>query len=91
MAIPRNVLVSGEHRLVILANSPQSSGRDLMDMFTGEPVEEEETRRTDKVLLARGELDLGGMDRLLDDMGGAGSNSVMLNNPRKVLFASSTA
>lgn len=91
MAIPRNVLVSGEHRLVILANSPQSSGRDLMDMFTGEPVEEDETRRTDKVLLARGELDLGGMDRLLDDMGGSGSNSVMLNNPRKVLFASSTA
>ncbi|PVI06976.1 hypothetical protein DM02DRAFT_638344 [Periconia macrospinosa] len=91
MAIPRDILVSGEHRLVILANNPPSTERNLMSMFTNERVEEEETRKTDKALLARGELDLGGMDRLLDDMGGSGSNSLVIGNPRKVLFASSTA
>ncbi|CAI6338830.1 unnamed protein product [Periconia digitata] len=91
MAVPRDVVVSGEHRLVILANAPQSGGKNLMGLFTGEQAEDEETRKTDRALLARGELDLGGMDRLLDDMGGSGSNSLVIGNPRKVLFASSAA
>lgn len=91
LAIPRDTLISAEHRLIITVSTNQPSGRDLTAMFTQERVEEEETRRTDQALLSRGELDLGGMDRLLEDMEGSGavSKSLTLGGPRKVLFASS--
>ena len=62
-----------------------------MESVEVDQAEEKETRKTDQALLARGELDLGGMDRLLENMEGSGSHSLLLGNPRKVLFASSTS
>lgn len=93
MAVARDTFISAEHRLIITANTNQPLGRDLNAMFSREKVEEDEGRRTDQVLLSRGELDLGGMDRLLDNMEGSGtvSKSLTLGGPRKVLFASSAA
>ncbi|KAH7378738.1 hypothetical protein BKA66DRAFT_142092 [Pyrenochaeta sp. MPI-SDFR-AT-0127] len=94
MAISRDTLISAEHRLIITASTSQPLGRDLNAMFAQERVEDEETRKTDQALLSRGELDLGGMDRLLDDMEGSGTISKSLtlgSGPRKVLFASSAA
>lgn len=91
MAVPRDTLVSTDHRLIILTTTTQPLGWDLNAPFDKEQAEEEETRRTDQALLARGELDLGGMDRLLEDMEGSGQRSLVLGNPRKVLFASSTS
>ncbi|KAF2176423.1 hypothetical protein K469DRAFT_755762 [Zopfia rhizophila CBS 207.26] len=93
MAISRDVLIASEHRFIITTHATLSLGRDPDAVFEKERTEDEETRRVDHALLARGELDLGGMDRLLEEMnGGAGAqhNSLLLGNPRKVLFASST-
>lgn len=94
LAIPRDVLVSTDHRLIITVNTAQPLGRDLNAALAKEQAEEVEARRTDQALLARGELDIGGMGRLLEDMEGSGSvngqRSMTLGNPRKVLFASST-
>lgn len=94
MAIPRDVLVSTDHRLIILANAAQPAERTLNSGLES-GIEDLEIRRTDQALLARGELDIGGMSRLLDNMegGGAGfgSQSMVLGNPRRVLFASSTS
>lgn len=94
MAVARDSLVSAEHRLIIIANTNQPLGRDLSAISSQEQFVEEETRRTDQALLTRGELDLGGMDRLLEDMEGSGTISKSLTlgaGPRKVLFAPSAA
>ncbi|KAH7393879.1 hypothetical protein DE146DRAFT_660236 [Phaeosphaeria sp. MPI-PUGE-AT-0046c] len=93
MAVPRNILISTEHRLIITTSTAQSLGRDFNSMFAQEQAELDEAMRTDQALLSHGELDLGGMDRLLDDMDNSGitSKSLALGNPRKVLFASSAA
>ncbi|KAJ4365619.1 hypothetical protein N0V83_008239 [Neocucurbitaria cava] len=94
MAIARDALVSAEHRLIIAVNTNQPLGRDLNAMFAQEQVDDEETRRTDQALLSQGELDLGGMDRLLENMEDSGTVSKTLTlggGPRKVLFASSAA
>jgi len=95
MAIPRDILISTDHRLIFLVHTNQPIGRDLNDAFAKEQAEEAEARKTDQALLARGELDLGGMGRLIEDMetgeGASGSRSMVLGNPRKVLFASSTS
>lgn len=91
MAVPRDILISAEHRLIITANATQPVDRDLTTIFAREQAEEQDVRRRDQALLARGELDLGGMDRLLEDMEGSGSHTLVLGNPRKVLFASSTS
>ncbi|KAF1938061.1 hypothetical protein EJ02DRAFT_355369 [Clathrospora elynae] len=93
MAVARDTLISAEHRLVITASTSQPLGRDSNAMFAREQVEDEEARRTDQALLTRGELDLGGMDRMLGDMEGSGaiSKSLTMGGPRKVLFASSAA
>ncbi|KAF2259995.1 hypothetical protein CC78DRAFT_43386 [Lojkania enalia] len=95
MAIPRDVLVCGERRLIITTATTEPLGRDLNAVFEKERAEEEETRKIDQALLARRELDLGGMDRLLNSMetsgGVSGQHSLVLGNPRKVLFASSTS
>ncbi|KAH7094878.1 hypothetical protein FB567DRAFT_623216 [Paraphoma chrysanthemicola] len=93
MAVPRDSLISAEHRLIITTGTSRPLGRDLNAMFAQEQAETEEARRTDQALLSQGELDLGGMDRLLEDMEGSGaiSKSLTLGNPRKVLFASSAA
>ncbi|KAF1843726.1 uncharacterized protein K460DRAFT_368578 [Cucurbitaria berberidis CBS 394.84] len=94
MAVARDTLISAEHRLIITASTTQPLERDLNAVFAREQVEEEETRRSDQALLSRGELDLGGMDRLLENMEGSGTNPRSLTlggGPRKVLFASSAA
>ena len=95
MAIGRDILIAAEHRLVLSTSTNQPLGRDLGAMFAPSPAEEEESRRADQALLTRGELDIGGMDRLLEDMESSGSGSglktLTMGNPRKVLFASSAA
>jgi hypothetical protein len=94
MAIGRDMLVSAEHRLIITSSVNQPMGRDLGAMFMTGRFEEEDTRKADQALLSHGELDLGGMDRLLEDMESSGSGLKSLtkgNNPRRVLFASSAA
>ncbi|KAJ4984779.1 Nucleoporin NUP37 [Stagonosporopsis vannaccii] len=90
MAIGRDILIAAEHRLIISASTNQPQERDL---FAPTPAEEEASRRADQALLTRGELDIGGMDRLLDDMesSGSGLKSLTMGNQRKVLFASSAA
>ncbi|KAF1920634.1 hypothetical protein BDU57DRAFT_20675 [Ampelomyces quisqualis] len=93
MAVPRDLLVSAENRLIISTTTTQPLGRDLNAMFAQEQAEGQEARRTDQALLSHGALDLGGMDRLLEDMHDSGtiSKSLTLGGPRKVLFASSAA
>jgi hypothetical protein len=93
MAVPRDLLISAEHRLIVSTTTAQSLGRDLNAMFAQEHAESEQARRTDQALLSHGALDLGGMDRLLEDMHDSGpvSKSLTLGGPRKVLFASSAA
>lgn len=93
MAIPRDTLISSEHRLIITASTNRPLGRDLNAMFAREQAESETTKRTDQALLSQGELDVGGLDRLLDDMegNGTGIKSLTLGGPRKVLFANSAA
>jgi hypothetical protein len=93
MAVPRDLLISAEHRLIVTTTTTKSLGRDLNAMFSQEQTETDDARRTDQALLSHGELDLGGMDRLLDDMESSGtvSKSLTLGGPRKVLFASSAA
>ncbi|KAH6637495.1 hypothetical protein C7974DRAFT_389636 [Boeremia exigua] len=90
MAIGRDILIAAEHRLIISASTNQPQDRDL---FAPTPAEEEASRVADQVLLTRGELDIGGMDRLLEDLegGGKGPKTLTMGNPRKVLFASSAA
>ena len=97
MAIGRDILIAAEHRLIISTSTNQPQGRDLGAMFALPPqAGEEDSRRADQALLTRGELDIGGMDRLLEDMEGSGSGSgsgsglksLTMGNPRKVLFAS---
>ncbi|KAF3005007.1 hypothetical protein E8E13_008717 [Curvularia kusanoi] len=90
MAIGRDLLIAVEHRLIISASTNQPQERDL---FAPTPAEEEASRQADQALLTRGELDLGGMDRLLEDMesSGSGLKSLTMGNPRRVLFASSAA
>ncbi|KAF2011769.1 hypothetical protein BU24DRAFT_288907 [Aaosphaeria arxii CBS 175.79] len=90
-AIPRDVLIATDHRLIILTNTKQPLDGNQDPTLDKEQAEEKEARRTDQALLAQGELDIGGMGRLLEDMEGSGSRSLALGNPRKVLFASSTS
>lgn len=87
MAVPRDVLISAEHRVIISTVTNQPETRDAASLSMEERVEEEDTRRADQALLARGELGLEGMSRLLGNMGGSGShNTLTLGNARKVLF-----
>jgi hypothetical protein len=93
LAVPRDTLISAEHRLIVTTSTTKALGRDLNAEFAQEHAEIEAARKTDQALLSQGELDLGGMDRLLDGMEGSAtmSKSLTLGNPRKVLFASSAA
>ncbi|KAG9192218.1 hypothetical protein G6011_10952 [Alternaria panax] len=96
MAVARDTLISAEHRLIITASTSQPLGRDLNAMFAREQVADDASNRTDQALLTHGELDLGGMDRMLESMEGSGtigavSKSLTMGGPRKVLFASSAA
>ncbi|KAH4337405.1 hypothetical protein HBH98_223480 [Parastagonospora nodorum] len=93
MAVPRDLLISAEHRLIIVTGTTKALGRDMNAMFSHAQTESDDSRRTDQALLSHGALDLGGMDRMLDDMDNSGtiSKSLTLGGPRKVLFASSAA
>lgn len=96
MAVPRDMLISAEHRFIISTTTSKPLGRDINAMFTQDQAETEDARKTDQALLTQGELDLGGVGRLLDNMEGSGAlgpKSLVLGNgnPRKVLFASSAA
>ncbi|KAF2444444.1 hypothetical protein P171DRAFT_455229 [Karstenula rhodostoma CBS 690.94] len=87
MAVPRNLLLSAGYRLIVSTATNKVVDRDASTTSSKEQVEEEDTRRTDQALLARGELGLEGMSRLLDNMSGSGPhNTLTLGNPRKVLF-----
>ncbi|USP73251.1 hypothetical protein yc1106_00525 [Curvularia clavata] len=93
MAVARDTLISLEHRLVITASTSQPLGRDMNAIFAREQLEDETSNRADQALLSHGELDLGGMDRMLDSMessatNGAASKNLTMGGPRKVLFAS---
>lgn len=93
MAVSRDILISAEHRLIIITSMSKPLGRDLIAMFAKGRQEDDLTRKVDQALLTRGELDLGGVDRLLENMEGSGSVSktLTMGGPRKVLFASSAA
>lgn len=94
MAIPRDVIIAAGHRLLIITSTNARMGQDLGAMFTKEKEEDEQAKRVDQTLLSKGELDLGGMDRLLDAMGEKEeppkTTRFGLGHARKVLFASST-
>ena len=76
MNMQRDILVSAEHRLIILQSvRPAPPARAL---FQQEAAERPLSR--DQRMLDVGELDLGGMDRMLDDMAGD-------RKPRRVGFA----
>lgn len=93
MAIARDALISAEYRLIVTTSTSQPLGRDLNSMFAKEQQEKDLTRNVDQALLSRGELDLSGMDRLLENMEGSGTapKTLTMGGPRKVLFASSAA
>lgn len=76
----RDLLISGEHRFVILQNLEQSGqGQGLFATAT-----DGATLARDQKMLAAGTLDLGGMDRMLNGMAnGIGAG----NTTRKVGFA----
>jgi hypothetical protein len=93
MAIPRNVLIAADHRLLIITSNKARMGQDIGAIFDKEKDEDELARRVDQNLLSKGELDLGGMDRLLNAMGekdeAPKTTRFGLGHARKVLFASS--
>ncbi|KAL1602663.1 hypothetical protein SLS60_006080 [Paraconiothyrium brasiliense] len=85
MAVSRDLLISAEYRLIISTSTNQPSDQDAMTASAKEDMEEADNRRTDQALLARGELSLEGMSRLLDNMSGNGPHNVLtLGNPRKL-------
>lgn len=90
----RDLVIAAEHRLVFLAaplQEPEQEGS------IPSPAQAEKPDSTDQQLLARGELDVGGMGRILARMthGNANGSGVMGEFPngapgkRKVLFADS--
>ncbi|KAK5164711.1 hypothetical protein LTR04_001686 [Oleoguttula sp. CCFEE 6159] len=79
----RDLLVTTEHRLIIL-NGARNQPSQKRPLFATEP-EETAVEEVDQQLLARGDLDLGGMDRLLDGM--AGGSLERFDNTRRVGFA----
>jgi len=79
----RDLLIAAEHRLLMLSSStPQRES--ITALFSRELEHVAETDQVDQRLLSRGELDLGGMDRLLEGMDG-GSSIVPVG--RRVGFA----
>jgi hypothetical protein len=77
MNTQRDLLISAEHRFIILqALRPPTPSRQLFQQVADRPVSR------DQHMLDAGNLDIDGMDRLLDNMAGGGNRS-----PRKVGFA----
>lgn len=79
----RDLLIAAESRLILLSSStPQRES--ITALFSREREQADGTGQVDQRLLARGELDLGGMDRLLDGMDAGSSVAVAA---RRVGFA----
>jgi len=81
----RDLLVTSEHRLIVLANArPQ-----IKPKATQAREPESPTAKLDQAKLSRGDLDIGGMSRMLDSMTGlVASNHVPgFGRDRKVGFA----
>jgi hypothetical protein len=77
----RDVLITGEYRLVIIATTrPQTPARSLFARDTGSP-----TPTHNLQLLQKGELDLNGVDRFLDSMAGTERANVF-GKPKRVGF-----
>ena len=73
-----DILVTTEHRIMILAprlTEPQTG-------LAPRPSEEASTTETDQLMLRRGELDVGGMDRVLSGMAN-GNRSLRMGSPIK--------
>lgn len=82
MNTARDFLVSTEHRFIIHQTTrPPVPSKGLFDKFTATTSAPSDR---DQRMLDAGELDIGGMDRLLDSMANGGAN-----RPRKVGFAAS--
>ncbi|GAB7357475.1 hypothetical protein MBLNU459_g0012t1 [Dothideomycetes sp. NU459] len=65
--VQRDFLVVGEHRVIItIPTKPQTPTKSMFARDNGSSV----TKAFDQQLLDRGELDIGGVDRLLDSMTG---------------------
>jgi len=82
MNMQRDLLITAEHR-VIIHSSTRPNG-ESKGLFGREP--ESPTFRQDRALLDRGDLDLGGMDRMLDSMVGI-EQTGPLSKAKRVGFA----
>ena len=77
-----DIIVTGDYRTIIVsAARPQAPSRSLFAQETGSP-----SASFDMQLLDRGELDLGGMDRMLDGMNGM-AHTNGFGKPKRVGFA----
>lgn len=81
----RDLLITTEHRFILVTSTrPQlaarTAARQNMDLLDS-PL-----HKRDQLLLGQGELDIGGVDRLLDGMVGVEATGRL--NPRRVGFAS---
>jgi len=74
----RDLLVTAEHRTIILASARQHA--PARPLFAREP--ESPTRRQDQVMLDRGDLDVGGMGRMLDSMTGIERTGALVRGKR---------
>jgi hypothetical protein len=82
----RDFAVTGEYSLVIIQSMrPQTPSRSLFAQATGGAING--TSIFDQQLLERGELDLGGMDRLLDGMGSRNNGFAPAATKKRVGFA----
>ncbi|KIW89195.1 uncharacterized protein Z519_10047 [Cladophialophora bantiana CBS 173.52] len=70
---PPDLLIQTSHRLILSLN-PLSSRSSAVD-----PSSQTIAAPSDQALLASGNLDVEGMDRLLDDMGGVGATKKPMN------------
>lgn len=67
-SVQKDFLITAEHRIIILEGANDIiPGRTL---FNGEPEPESLVLRREQRLLDSGDLDIGGMDRMLDSMAG---------------------
>jgi len=78
-----DILIAAEHRLVILAPKLTGLGQEKVHSETKQQILNlSPSAETDQAMLTKGELDVGGMDRLLSGM--AGSNRPLgLRSPLK--------
>ncbi|KAI9666540.1 MAG: hypothetical protein M1821_004476 [Bathelium mastoideum] len=77
------LLIVGEHRLTFVTKEPEAS-RPASSQALVPAARDVEMDDADQTLLEREELDLGGVNRLLDGMGG---NAADQRPPRRVGFA----